>query len=271
MLAKLWLGTGSFVSVMMAALVSFVAGVLAGYPAKRLRGLYLALITLILAVSVVPLIKQFKAYTGGAAGLLVDKPMPPTWFTLGQDAWIYYIVLAFTVVAFWLIRNFVGGSVGRALAGVREGDLAASSMGIDVNMLKVVVFGVGAMLAGVGGALATFTIGFIGPDSFTMMLSIGFLAAIVAASNAGGAGSVVGDTTTTMMWIAGVPPQQVLDAYVAAVLPSSSHGGTPAMRRTMRRPGTARWTARSPRSTPRRRALRPPRQTGGTTSTAHAA
>lgn len=187
-LAKLYLGTGSVLSVLIAALVTFIAGVMAGYPAKRLRGLYLALITLILAVSVVPLIKQFKAHTGGAAGLMFDKPMPPPWFTLGQDAWIYYIVLAFTVVVFWLIRNFVGGSVGRALAGVREGELAASSMGVDVNLLKVVVFGVGAMLAGVGGALATFTIGFIGPDSFTMMLSIGFLAAIVV----GGLGTIWG-------------------------------------------------------------------------------
>ena len=141
-LAKLHLGTGNVMSVLIAALVTFIAGVMAGYPAKRLRGLYLALITLILAVSVVPMIKQFKAYTGGAAGLLVDKPMPPAWFTLGQDAWIYYIVLAFTVVVFWLIRNFVGGSVGRALAGVREGELAASSMGVNVNFLKVVVFGV---------------------------------------------------------------------------------------------------------------------------------
>jgi Na+/H+ antiporter NhaD/arsenite permease-like protein len=52
---------------------------------------------------------------------------------------------------------------------------------------------------------------------FRGRVHVGFLAAIVAASNAGGAGSVVGDTTTTMMWIAGVPPQQVLDAYVAAV------------------------------------------------------
>ncbi|MES2031721.1 MAG: branched-chain amino acid ABC transporter permease [Pseudomonadota bacterium] len=187
-LAKLYLGTGSVLSVLIAALVTFIAGVMAGYPAKRLRGLYLALITLILAVSVVPLIKQFKAHTGGAAGLMFDKPMPPAWFTLGQDAWIYYIVLAFTAVVFWLIRNFVGGSVGRALAGVREGELAASSMGVDVNLLKVVVFGVGAMLAGVGGALATFTIGFIGPDSFTMMLSIGFLAAIVV----GGLGTIWG-------------------------------------------------------------------------------
>jgi branched-chain amino acid transport system permease protein len=187
-LSAVYLGVNDVVAVLIAAVVTFIAGVLAGYPAKRLRGLYLALITLILAVSVVPLVKQFKAYTGGAAGLMVDKPVPPAWFTLGQDAWIYYMVLAFTVAVFWLIRNFVGGSNGRALAGIREGELAASSMGVDVNRLKVIVFGVGSMLAGVGGALATFTIGFIGPDSFTLMLSISFLAAIVV----GGLGTIWG-------------------------------------------------------------------------------
>jgi branched-chain amino acid transport system permease protein len=61
-------------------------------------------------------------------------------------------------------------------------------MGVDVNRLKVIMFGVGSMLAGVGGALATFTVGFIGPDSFTLMLSIGFLAAIVV----GGLGTIWG-------------------------------------------------------------------------------
>jgi branched-chain amino acid transport system permease protein len=188
MLSVVYLRVNDVLAVLIAAIVTFVAGLLAGYPAKRLRGLYLALITLILAVSVVPLIKQFKTYTGGAAGLMVEKPVPPAWFSLGQDAWIYYMLLAFTVVVFWLIRNFVGGSTGRALAGIREGELAASSMGVDVNRLKVVVFGVGSMLAGVGGALATFTIGFIGPDSFTLMLSIGFLAAIVV----GGLGTIWG-------------------------------------------------------------------------------
>jgi branched-chain amino acid transport system permease protein len=187
-LSVTYLGVNDVVAVLIAAVVTFVAGVLAGYPAKRLRGLYLALITLILAVSVVPMVKQFKAYTGGAAGLMVDKPVPPAWFTLGQDAWIYYMVLAFTVIVFWLVRNFVSGSNGRALAGIREGELAASSMGVDVNRLKVIMFGVGSMLAGVGGALATFTIGFIGPDSFTLMLSISFLAAIVV----GGLGTIWG-------------------------------------------------------------------------------
>lgn len=176
------------VAVLIAAVITFVAGCLSGYPAKRVRGLYLALITLILAVSVVPVVKHFKNYTGGAAGLMVDKPLPPAWFPLSKDAWIYYLVLVFALATFWLVRNFVGGSTARALAGIREGELAASSMGVDVNRLKVVVFGVGSMLAGVGGALAAFTVGFIGPDSFTLMLSIGFLAAIVV----GGLGTIGG-------------------------------------------------------------------------------
>src|SRR5690606_4831366 len=124
-------------------------------------------------------IKHFKDYTGGAAGLLVDRPEPPEWFTLGGDAWIYYMVLLFTVVSYVLVRNFVGGSIGRALAGVREIPLAASSMGVNVNFHKILIFGVGSMLAGIGGAMQTFMVGFIGPDSFTLMLSIGFLAAIV--------------------------------------------------------------------------------------------
>jgi len=136
-LSVIYLGVGNILAVLIAAVVTFVAGVLAGYPAKRLRGLYLALITLILAVSVVPLIKQFKSYTHGAAGLLVDKPVPPAWFHLGPDAWIYYMVLMFAVIVFWLVRNFVGGSNGRALAGIREAELAASSMGVDVDRLRV--------------------------------------------------------------------------------------------------------------------------------------
>ncbi len=182
------LGTGYVIGALLAGVVCFVVGVLAGFPAQRLKGLYLALITLILAVSVAPLIKHFKDHTGGAAGLLVDRPEAPAWFKLGDDAWIYYLVLLFTVVCFILVRNFVGGSIGRALAGVRESPLVASSMGVNVDFHKILIFGIGSMLAGIGGAIQSYMVGFIGPDSFTLMLSIGFLAAIVV----GGLGTIWG-------------------------------------------------------------------------------
>jgi len=176
------------VSVLIAAAVTFVVGFLAGFPAQRLKGLYLALITLVLAVSVSPVIKHFKAYTNGMSGLSVDRPTPPAWSGLTQDAWVYYVVLMFTAVCFFLARNFVAGSTGRALTAVRQAPLAASSMGVDVNGYKVLIFGLGSMFAGIGGAIFNFSIGFIAPDSFNLLLSVSFLAAIVV----GGLGTVWG-------------------------------------------------------------------------------
>ncbi len=176
------------VSVLIAAAVTFVVGFLAGFPAQRLKGLYLALITLVLAVSVSPVIKHFKAYTNGMSGMSVDRPTPPAWSGLTQDAWVYYVVLMFTVVCFFLARNFVAGSTGRALTAVRQAPLAASSMGVDVNGYKVLIFGLGSMFAGIGGAIFNFSIGFIAPDSFNLLLSVSFLAAIVV----GGLGTVWG-------------------------------------------------------------------------------
>jgi len=176
------------VSVLIAAAVTFVVGFLAGFPAQRLKGLYLALITLVLAVSVSPVIKHFKAYTNGMSGMSVDRPTPPSWSGLTQDAWVYYVVLMFTVVCFFLARNFVAGSTGRALTAIRQAPLAASSMGVDVNGYKVLIFGLGSMFAGIGGAIFNFSIGFIAPDSFNLLLSVSFLAAIVV----GGLGTVWG-------------------------------------------------------------------------------
>ena len=113
------------------------------------------------------------------SGLSVDRPTPPVWSGLTQDAWVYYVVLMFTVVCFFLARNFVAGSTGRALTAVRQAPLAASSMGVDVNGYKVLIFGLGSMFAGIGGAIFNFSIGFIAPDSFNLLLSVSFLAAIV--------------------------------------------------------------------------------------------
>ena len=176
------------VSVLIAAVVTFVVGYLSGFPAQRLRGLYLALITLVLAVSVSPVIKHFKSITGGMAGLFIERPQAPAWTGLSRDVWIYYVVLAFTVLCFYLARNFVAGSTGRALTAVRLAPLAASSRGVNVNGYKVLIFGLGSMLGGVGGALFNFSIGFIAPDSFNLLLSVSFLAAIVV----GGLGTIWG-------------------------------------------------------------------------------
>lgn len=170
---------GSLISVVGAAVVCLLVGLIAGYPARRLGGLYLALVTICLALSVTPLIKQFSGITGGVRGLFVPQPVSPANLNLLPDAWIYYFVLLVSVVCFWITHNLLNGSVGRSLSAVREIPLAAASMGINVDLYKVLTMGVGSALAGVGGALFTFSIGFVAPDSFQLLLSISFLAAIV--------------------------------------------------------------------------------------------
>lgn len=176
------------VSVLIAAVVTFAVGLMAGFPAQRLKGLYLALITLVLAVAVAPVIKYFKAVTGGVSGLTIDRPSAPTWMNLKQDDWVYFVVLAFAVLCFFLAKNFSSGSTNRTLNAVRQIPLAASSLGINVSGYKILIFGIGSMFAGIGGALFNFVTGFIAPDSFTLTLSIGFLAAAVV----GGLGTISG-------------------------------------------------------------------------------
>jgi len=187
-LSLIYLDLGYISSTIVGALVCFIVGVLVGIPAQRLRGLYLVLVTLILAMTVTPVSKFFRAYTGGSAGLLVDQPFPPEWFSLGPDAWLYYIALIVLLIIYTITWNLVGGSTARVLAGVRENELAASSMGVNIHFYKVLFFALGSALAGIGGALQAFMIGFIGPDSFELTLSIGFLAAVVV----GGLGTISG-------------------------------------------------------------------------------
>lgn len=122
--------------------------------------------------------------------------------------WVIVANLACLLLGFSLLsRHFEKSHVPLALPHVLPDDWRGAFL------LLVIVFVLSAFLDNIAGAL----IGGAMAQSLFKKLHIGYLAAIVAASNAGGAGSVVGDTTTTMMWIDGVAPQHVLPAYVAAV------------------------------------------------------
>lgn len=183
------LGVGHMGSVIIAALTAGVAGVIIGIPAQRIRGLYLAMVTLAIAYTVTPVIKQFSTYTGGVLGLRIQKPEAPVWLPISQDVWIYYVILAVTVLVFCITSNVLSGDLRRSLIAIRDGELAAQSLGINNKGVRVFAFGYGCALAGVGGALLNMSLGFIAPDSFMLLLSIQFLAACVfgGAATIGGA------------------------------------------------------------------------------------
>ncbi|WP_219508405.1 branched-chain amino acid ABC transporter permease [Nonomuraea ceibae] len=171
-----------------AALVAFVLGLAFGVPAMRLRGLYLALVTLAIAIFLVPLLKRFEEVTGGSMGLSLAKPAPPAWSGLAEDQWLYFLALAVTVAAFLLAASLLRSRVGRALHAVRDDEAAAEVMGVRPAYYKTLAFAWSAMFAGIAGCLYTWVIGFVSPDSFVVNLSITLLAGLVV----GGLGSLSG-------------------------------------------------------------------------------
>jgi branched-chain amino acid transport system permease protein len=179
-------------TVPIAAAVSFAAGLLLGLPALRVRGLYLALITLGVAVAVPQLIKRFDGLTGGTQGLSVSQPAAPEWSGLADDQWLYFVVLAIALVMFVLGARLVRGRAGRAMIAVREDETTAQATGVHSARTKTLAFATGSMYAGVGGSLYVFAIGFVAPESFTLIVSFSFLAAIVVGGLATIGGAVFG-------------------------------------------------------------------------------
>jgi branched-chain amino acid transport system permease protein len=171
-----------------AGVVAFAVGFLFGVPALRLRGLYLALVTLGLAIAFPQLIKRFDGLTEGTQGLTVEQPVSPSWLPLEDDQFLYLLTLLVAAVMFVGAWSLMRSQVGRAIKAVRDGEIPASTLGIDLASTKTRVFALSAGYAGVGGALYVLAIGFVAPEAFTVTISLAFLAAIVV----GGLATIVG-------------------------------------------------------------------------------
>ncbi|MGM7649179.1 branched-chain amino acid ABC transporter permease [Nocardia sp. JW2] len=180
--------TPYFATIPLAAAITFVLGFALGIPALRLRGLYLALVTMSIAIFLVPLLKRFDGLTGGSMGLGVEKPVPPAWTGLAEDQWLYFLALAVTVLSFVLVAGILRSKVGRALHAVRDNETAAEVLGVNLAHYKTLAFAWSALLAGVAGCVYTWVIAFVSPDSFALTLSITLLAGLVV----GGLGTTWG-------------------------------------------------------------------------------
>ena len=169
-------GWTDWLTIPVAGVVAGLAGLLMGIPALRLSGLYLALATFALAVSVPSLIKKWESQTGGSSGLFLN---------LHSNAWLYrtvWIVAALLFVTAWLLLR---GKFGRALRAVRDSEVAAASSGINLAFVKTVAFGISAFYAGVAGSLLAITAAYVNPNSFPVNLSIFLLVGLVVGSVGG--------------------------------------------------------------------------------------
>ena len=111
---------------------------------------------------------------------------------IGQDAWLYYFTLVVSLLIYLASVNLLRSRSGRAMMAIRDNEIAAAAMGVDVSMYKTLAFGVSAGITGVAGALGAIAVQFVAPDSFTVMLSITLFVGMVVGGVASIGGALFG-------------------------------------------------------------------------------
>src|SRR5881296_3697015 len=175
------------VSVALACVITAAAGVLVGLPALRMTGVYLTIATLAFALIIQEIFSRWDRVTGGLKGKPVDKPVL-FGFSFASELAFYFLCLALLIGALWLTANLLRAPTGRAWVAIRDSEIAAQSMGVNVAVYKTMAFAYSAALMGVAGALFAHKISFLAPDIFSVLLSIQLLLMVVV----GGLGSLHG-------------------------------------------------------------------------------
>ncbi len=185
-----------------AAIISLIVGMIVGLPALRIRGVYLALVTLALATMFPQIVIKYNDLTGGTQGLDFEPDQElsaPSWSGLKDNQWRYYVVIVVAVIAFLLVRNLVRSRVGRALVAMRDNETAAEVVGVNLSLYKVMTFGVSAMLAGIGGSLYTMNSSHVDANEFGVTLSITILVMVVVGGAATTFGPAIGAFVVVML------------------------------------------------------------------------
>ena len=195
------LGLPWVVSVALAGLAAAAAGVLVGLPALRMTGIYLSIATLAFALIIQEVFNRWESVTGGLKGEAVDRPTI-FGFSLQDDTSFYFLCLAVLLGALWLTRNLLRAPTGRAWIAIRDSEIAAQSMGINLAVYKTMAFGYSAALIGVAGALFAHQVGFLAPDIFTVLLSIQFLLMVVVGGLGSLHGAILGATFVALLPVA---------------------------------------------------------------------
>ena len=194
-----------------AGLVAAAVGLAVAPVATRLRGQYLAIVTLGLVFLGEHIFRELKSVTGGlgtgreapdlvAAG--IDLESTTSLFglvALDREMKLYLFSLALLAIMAVLAKNLTRSAVGRAFAAVRDRDIAAEVMGVELTKHKVIAFGISSFYAGIAGAMLSTVTGFIEPGNYDLFLSIEFLAMILIGGVGTLAGALMGAAFVTLL------------------------------------------------------------------------
>ncbi|MDO5483284.1 MAG: high-affinity branched-chain amino acid ABC transporter permease LivM [Desulfovibrionaceae bacterium] len=193
-------GWGFWLCLPIGGVLAVLFGLALGFPVLRLRGDYLAIVTLGFGEIVRLGLQNWASLTGGPRGIS-DIPRPGL-FGLEMDIsastiYIYYLVLTAVVLTIIVISRLKNSRVGLALQALREDEIACEAMGIDITRVKLSAFALGSCWAGFAGVIFAAKTTYINPSSFTFMESAMILSMVVL----GGMGSIVGVVIAAMILI----------------------------------------------------------------------
>lgn len=181
------LGLNLWLCMPLAGLSAGLVGIIFGVPSFRVKGLYLALISIGAQFIIMYVLLHWKSLTGGVHGIsIVPLSLGPVDFIMDKS--FYYIAIGMACLVTFFVRNIVRTRVGRAFIAVRDNDIVAEFMGVNLYFYKLLSFFVGCFFAGIGGWLWASYLGMASVDHYSLVDSIWFLAMVVI----GGMGSVLG-------------------------------------------------------------------------------
>jgi branched-chain amino acid transport system permease protein len=180
---------------LMAALI----GAIVGIPSLRIKGLYLAIATLASQLIIEWIINHTAAISGGA-GASIQVPRPELWgYQMKTQGQLYFFLLFFAVLAIVAALNLVRSRIGRAFVAIRDQDIAAEIIGINIYRYKLLSFAISSFYAGLCGVLYTYYFGIANYEAFQIGVSIDYLAMIIIGGLGSVLGSILGAVFVTML------------------------------------------------------------------------
>jgi len=187
-------GMNFWMTLPFAVIITAAFGFLIGMPTLRLRGDYLAIATLGFGEIVRNILTNWVSLTNGPMGIRKIPKISIFGYQIGQSNKLVFLVLiwVFVLFAYLLMRHLARSRMGRALAAIREDEIAANSMGINPTKYKVCAFMLGASVAGVAGSFYVAYMGSVMPSTFTFMISVMVLCMVVLGGMGNFAATILG-------------------------------------------------------------------------------
>jgi branched-chain amino acid transport system permease protein len=201
-------GFSFWLALPLAGLVPMFIGMLFGVPALRMKGLYLAFATLAAHFCIVYIISNWRSVTNGTDGMWMKRPGVLFGIDFMKDRNYYFLVLTITIIMTYLATNLARTKLGRSFVAVRDNDIAAEVMGINIAYTKIMAFGIGCFFAGISGALGGAYYEYVNIEWFGLDDSIWYLGFLVV----GGFGSIFGAIAGAAVW-------KVMDEFSTLVTP----------------------------------------------------